>query len=154
MAINETIRSERRERAKRVLKSFGALVTLNDSTLKLAQDIESRLFSVTAQMAETRGSGAAKDAMADNIAAYEELGEKLRNQSSMLGDRLDELNELMMRVIEVDELAGSVLTLRYYSVGKPMEFIEIADRIGPYSEAHIKTKHGDGLDIVAGLLGF
>lgn len=152
MATKETIRSERREEARRRLGGYRAWVTLNDQTLRLIESIESRLFSVTAQMGETNGSGDAKDAMADNIATMHEQAEKLREQSKAFGEKLDTLLCTVCRVAEVDPLAGQVLALRYMELSRPMDFNEIAERLG-YSHDHMVDKHRQGLEIAADVLG-
>lgn len=152
MATKETIRSERREEARRRLGGYRAWVTLNDQTLRLIESIESRQYSVTAQMSETR-SGGAKDPMAENLAALEEQEQRLREQSADYAGKMDLLLDTVNRVAEADPLAGQVLSMRYMELGKPMEFAEIGDRLGEYSEDHMKRKHAEGLDLAADVLG-
>lgn len=151
MATYETIRNEKRNDAKRVLEGYRALCTLNGQMLKLLEDADSRLLSVTAQMDETRGSGVAKDSMADNIASIHEASAKMRVLSSQYGRRLDEAAHLVGEVIDIDPLAGEVLAIRYMEPGRPPEFAEIAERLG-YTEAHVYAKHLDGLDIAADVM--
>lgn len=151
MATYETTRSEQRERAKRTMDAFCALVDLNKATLTAAEKADSRQLSVTTQVGETRGSSTLRDAMAENAVAWEELAGKLREQSEVLGPKLDELNRLLHYVISVDPLAGRVLTRRYMCVGRQPEFCEIAEQMG-YSTDYICEKHRDGLDIVAGII--
>lgn len=152
MATTETIRSERREEARRRLGGYRAWVTLNDQALKLIESIESRQYSVTSQMSETR-SGSARDSMSENLAALEEQEQRLRDQSADYAGKMDQLLETVNRVVETDPLAGQVLSLRYMELGKPMEFSEIGDRLGEYSEDHMKRKHAEGLDLAADVLG-
>lgn len=152
MATESTIRSERREESKRRLGGYRAWVTLNDQVLKLIESIESRQYSVTAQMSETR-SGGAKDSMAENLAALEEQEARLRAQGESYAEKMDLLLATVSKVAEADPLAGQVLSLRYMELGKPMEFAEIGDRLGEYSEDHMKRKHAEGLELAADVLG-
>ena len=151
MATYETLRSERREDARRKLDSYRSLCTLNEQMLKLMADAESRMLSVTAQMGETRGSSTAKDAMGDNIAAICEAADRMRELCEGYASTLDETAKLVREVMDIDALAGEVLAIRYMEPGRPPEFCEIADRLG-YTEAHIYGKHLDGLDIAADVM--
>ena len=150
MATKETIRSERREEARRMLSGYRAWVTLNDQVLKLIENIESRQHSVKSQIRETR-SGGVRDSMTENLAALEDQEMRLRGQSSCYATRMNLLLDTVNRVVEADPLAGQVLALRYMELGKPMDFNEIAERL-EYSHDHIVDKHRQGLEMAADVL--
>ena len=148
MARHTIVRNEKRENAKRRLGAYRKLVRLNKQNLQLIEEAESRLFGVTAQVGEVRGSGAAKDAIADNLAAEEEHARDLRRDSDMYGEKMDDIKRLVERVFDVSQLAGDVLAMRYLVAGKPPEFSEIADELH-YTEGAVKNAHLVGLDLVA-----
>ena len=151
MATYETIRSERREDARRKLEGYRSLCTLNEQMLRLLADAESRMLSVTAQMGETRGSSTARDALGDNLAAICDVKERMHELCEGYAATLDATAHIVREVMDIDALAGEVLAIRYMEPGRPPEFCEIADRLG-YTEAHIYGKHLDGLDIAADVM--
>ena len=151
MATYETLRSERREDARKKLDSYRSLCTLNEQMLKLMADADSRMLSVTAQMGETRGSSTARDALGDNLAAIFDVKEQMSELCAGYSTSLDAIAKIVREVMDIDALAGEVLAIRYMEPGRPTEFCEIADRLG-YTEAHIYGKHLDGLDIAADVM--
>lgn len=151
MATQETIRSEQRDYARRTLEGYGALCTINGQLLKLMEDADRRLLSVTAQWGETRGSGAAKDAIAGNIVAIHEAADRMAAVSAAYAERLDGILSLVEQVTAVDPLAGKVLAMRYMEPGRTPEFDEIAEELG-YSYDHIQRKHAEGLDVACDVL--
>lgn len=150
MATSETIRSEQRDAARTMLEGYGSLCIINKQLLKLIEDADNRLLSITAQMSETRGSGTAKDAIAANIASIHEAAGKLVVVSAMYVERLDAILNAVERVNGIDPLAAKVLSKRYMEPGRMPEFAEIGEELG-YSEAYMMEKHLNGLDIICDL---
>ena len=153
MATLETIQSERRATAKRMLEGYRSFCGMHDSLLKLMQDADSRLTSTTAQMSETVASGTAKDAIGSGIAKLEEASKQLEHVDGMIRAKQEITTHLVMRVIEQHPQAGSVLEKRYLVPASEEEplFEDIADALG-YSVDWTYQLHLIGLDIVASLL--
>lgn len=137
-----------RERSRRELTGYAALCTVNEKLCKLLEDADSRLLSATQQYDESRASGNAHDAMADQIVALYDVCERLRTTQARIGEELDSLLELVECAIAEDPEAGSVLAMRYMESRRVLELGEIAELMG-YSEQHVRRLHLRGLDAVA-----
>lgn len=152
MANYETIQSERRAAAKRMLEGYRAFCGMHDSLLKLMEDADSRLLSTTAQMEETVASSAAGDAIGGGLAKLETAARRLSRTDDRICAKLDITLQLVERVIEIRPNAGRVLSERYLvPAGEEPTFEEIADKMG-YSADHIYRLHLEGLDVAAALL--
>ena len=149
MANFETIQSERRAEAKRMLEGYRAFCGMHDSMLKLMEDADSRLLSTTAQMGETRASSSAGDSIGSGLAKLETAATRLKRTDDRICAKLDATLRIIERVIEINPLAGRVLSMRYLTPAsdKPT-FEEIADKLG-YSVDHVKHIHLLGLDIAS-----
>lgn len=152
MATYETIQKERRDSARRALEGYRAFCEMHESYLKLMQDGDSRLLSMTAQMGETVASSAAGDAIGSGLAKLETTSAKLRYVDERICAKLDILAHLVERVIEINPAAGRVLN-KYYIVPYDYAptFNDIAKDLG-YSVDRVYALHLVGLDIVANLL--
>lgn len=152
MANYETIQSERRAAAKRMLEGYRAFCGMHDSLLKLMEDADSRLLSTTAQMGETVASSAAGDAIGSGLAKLETASTRLERVDDRICAKLDITLHLVERVIEAHPQAGQVLDKRYLvPAGEEPTFEEIADMLG-YSVDWTYQLHLIGLDIAASLL--
>lgn len=152
MANYETIQSERRAAAKRMLEGYRAFCGMHDSLLKLIEDADSRLLSTTAQMEETVASSAAGDAIGGGLAKLETTAKRLSRTDERICAKLDITLHLVERVIDINPMAGRVLSMRYLvPAGDEPTFEEIADKMG-YSYDWVKHAHLLGLDIAAMLM--
>ncbi len=152
MATYETIQKERRDRARTALEGYRAFCEMHESYLKLMQDGDSRLLSMTAQMGETIASGAAGDAIGSGLAKLETTSAKLRYVDDRICAKLDILAHLVERVIEINPAAGRVLNKYYIApYDDAPTFGDIARDLG-YSIDRVYALHLVGLDIVANLL--
>lgn len=151
MATQETIQSERRAEAKRMLEGYRAFCGMHDSLLKLMEDCDSRLLSTTAQMQETVASSTAGDAIGSGIAKLETMSGRLTRTDDRICAKLDTTLRLVERVIEIHPDAGRVLSMRYLApTGDAPTFEEIADRLN-FSYDWTRHLHLIGLDVVASL---
>lgn len=149
MATQETIQSERRAEAKRMLEGYRAFCGMHDSLLKLMEDCDSRLLSTTAQMHETVASSTAGDAIGSGIAKLETMSGRLTRTDDRICAKLDLTLRLVERVIEINPIAGRVLSMRYLApAGDEPTFEEIADKLG-YSYDYVKHVHLLGLDLAS-----
>lgn len=152
MANYETIQSERRALAKRMLEGYRAFCEMHDSLLRLMENADSRLLSTTAQMGETVASSAAGDAIGSGLAKLETVASRLQRVDDRICAKLDITLHLVERVIEINPTAGRVLSERYLvPAGDEPTFEEIAENMG-YSYDWVKHAHLLGLDIAAMLL--
>lgn len=150
MATLETIQSERRLSAKRRLEGYRAHCERHDQFLRLIENADSRLLSITAQMSENVASSSAGDAIGRGIAALDELATKLREVDAKICDALDEALWIVESVTDMNPTAGRVLSMRYLEPNNPT-FVEIAEKMH-YSEDHVIRLHQAGLDIAASVI--
>ena len=151
MANYETIQSERRADAKRMLEGYRSFCEMHDSMLKMMEDADSRLLSTTAQMGETVASSAAGDSIGSGLAKLETAAKRLERTDGRICAKLDAALHLVERVIEINPVAGRVLSMRYLvPAGDEPTFDEIADKMG-YSADWVRHAHLLGLDIAATL---
>jgi DNA-directed RNA polymerase sigma subunit (sigma70/sigma32) len=149
LAKYETIQSERRAEAKRMLEGYRAFCGMHDSMLKLMEDADSRLLSTTAQIGETRASSSAGDSIGSGLAKLETAALRLERTDDRICAKLDETLRIVERVIEINPIAGRVLSMRYLvPAGDEPTFEEIADALC-YSADHIRHIHLLGLDIAS-----
>ena len=154
MATLETIQSERRAEAKRMLEGYRSFCEMHDNLLKLMEDADSRLLSTTAQMGETVASSGAGDAIGSGLAKLENASTRLKRTDERICSKLDQSLRLVERVVEINPMAGRVLSLRYLApAGDEPTFEEIADKMG-YSSVHIYRLHLEGLDVAASIVEF
>lgn len=150
MATLETIQSERRLSAKRRLESYRAYCERHDQFLRLIENADSRLLSITAQLTENVASSSAGDAIGRGIVALDELATRLRKVDCDICAALDEVLWIVESVTEMNPTAGRVLSMRYLEPSNPT-FIEIAEKMH-YSEDHVIRLHQAGLDIAASVI--
>lgn len=130
-----------------MLEGYRAFCGMHDSLLKLMEDADSRLLSTTAQMGETVASSAAGDAIGGGLGNLETAAKRIRRTDERICAKLDETLRLVERVIEVNPVAGRVLSMRYLvPAGDEPTFEEIADKLG-YSYDRVKHIHLLGLDL-------
>ena len=147
MTAYETIQSERRAEAKRMLEGYRAFCGMHDSLLRMMEDADSRLLSTTAQMGETVASSSAGDSIGSGLAKLETAAARLERTDDRICAKLDETLRIVERVIEINPVAGRVLSMRYLTpAGDEPSFEEIADKLG-YSYDRVKHIHLLGLDI-------
>lgn len=152
MATLETIQSERRATAKRMLEGYRSFCGMHDSLMRLMEDADSRLLSTTAQMGETVASSSAGDSIGSGLAKLETAANRLERVDDRICAKLDITLHLVERVIEQHPQAGRVLDKRYLvPASEEPSFEEIADMLG-YSVDWTYQLHLIGLDIVASLL--
>lgn len=152
MATYETIHSERRGEARRMLEGYRAFCDMHDRILTLMEDADSRLLSTTVQMGETVASSSAGDAIGGGLVKLETASTRLQSVDDRICAKLDLTLWLVERAIEIDPLAGRVLAERYLSpAGEEPTFEEIAERLN-YSHDRVRHAHLIGLDIVSDLL--
>lgn len=152
MATMETIQSERRAEAKRMLEGYRSFCEMHDSLLKLMEDADSRLLSTTAQMGETVASSAAGDAIGSGLAKLERASKKLKDVDERVCSKLDVSLWLVERVMEIHPPAGRVLCERYLvPAGSEPTFEEVAERLH-YSTDWTYQLHLIGLDIASSVL--
>lgn len=152
MATLETIQSERRAEAKRMLEGYRSFCEMHDNLLKLMEDADSRLLSTTAQMGETVASSGAGDAIGSGLAKLENASTRLKRTDDRICARLDITLHLVERVVEINPMAGRVLSLRYLApAGDEPTFEDIADKMG-YNADYIRHAHLLGLDVAAMLM--
>lgn len=145
------LKNERRDNAKRRLSKYIILIEKNEQRLKCIADCESRQLSTTQQYEETRCSGVAKDAMADNLAAEEEHASYLVSAGEEYNHAWESVERIVDRVFEIDSLAGRVLARRYLISSRQPELYEIAEELN-YEYATIRNAHIKGLDIAADII--
>lgn len=150
MASYETIQNERRLSAKRRLESYRAHCERHDQFLRLIENADSRLLSITAQMSENVASSSAGDAIGRGIVALDELATRLRDVDARICESLDEVLAIVEAVTEMHPTAGRILSMRYLEPSNPT-FAEIADKMN-YSEDHVIRLHQAGLDIAASVI--
>lgn len=150
MATLETIQSGRRLSAKRRLESYRAHCERHDQFLRLIENADSRLMSITVQLSENVASSSASDAIGKGIAALDELATKLRAVDARICDSMEEAVRLVEAVTDMNPTVGRVLSMRYLDPGNPT-FVEIAEKMH-YSEDHVIRLHQAGLDIAASVI--
>lgn len=148
MAKSATIQAERREEARRKLVSYRAQCGIFDKMLAITENAESRLVSVTAQYKEMTSSGTAHDTMADQLIMLNDQVERMSAICAGLGERLDEVLELINGLVPDHPNAARVLAKRYLEPGYEPTFGEIAAETG-YSEDRVRHLHLEGLDLVS-----
>lgn len=151
MAKNATIQAENREAARRKLIAYRAQCDIFEQLLKIVENAESRLVSVTAQYEETRSSSTARDTMGDQIATLNQQIEKLNAIIDRQAATLDEVLYLINALIPDNPTIARVMSKRYLEPTYEPTFKEIADEMG-YSEDRIRHLHTEGLDLISDLI--
>ena len=151
MAKNATIQAKNREAARRKLIAYRAQCDIFEQLLKIVENAESRLVSVTAQYEETRSSSTARDTMGDQIATLNQQIEKLNAIIDRQAATLDEVLYLINALIPDNPTIARVMSKRYLEPTYEPTFKEIADEMG-YSEDRIRHLHTEGLDLISDLI--
>lgn len=148
MAKSATLQAEKRETARRKLVSYRARCCILEGMLKVIENAESRLTSITAVYEEMTSTGSARDTMGDQIIMLNDQIEHMGEICATLADPLDEVIDLINGLLPDHPNVVAVLSKRYLEPSFEPTLLEIANETG-FSESWVKRLHLEGLDLIA-----
>ena len=141
----------RRERAKRYLEQYCALLCRSIQSKLLLEQLEKQREDWTQNYESCGGGSGSRKDLGDIVANFEKLVEDAKARTEALAFFYTEIEHVVASVQVVSPSAATAIAKKYLLIGKSPDWKDIADELR-YAEATVKMHHARGLDLVADIL--